>query len=262
MEPPDSPAAAEETAPGDRAPASLRSGATGAKAAGPWTAHITRVLHEHHLTVPRTARYYLLGEAEPGVRDVWIACHGYAQLAAEFITGFEALRDPARLIVAPEALSRFYLEGGRHGADSAVGATWMTREDRLREIEDYVRYLDALHDAVFQRVDRRAASLTVLGFSQGAATASRWVAHGRWKVERLVLWGGLLPPDLDLTAARDRLAQLSLVLVAGRRDRFLNGHTLSEQVAALERHGLAPRTITFPGGHRLDDEVLSGLARG
>jgi len=220
------------------------------------------VLHEYHLTVPRTARYYLVGEAAPGVRDVWIVCHGYAQLAGEFVRHFEALHDPGRLIVAPEALSRFYLEGGSHGPDNKVGATWMTREDRLTEIEDYVGYLDALHDAVFQRVDRRAATLTVLGFSQGAATASRWVAFGRSKVERLVLWGGLLPPDLDLVAAHDRFARLSLVLVAGRRDRFLDEHQLSEQVAALERHGFAPRTVRYPGGHGLNGKVLADLARG
>jgi predicted esterase len=220
------------------------------------------VLHEHHLTVPRTARYYQLGEAAPGVRDVWIVCHGYAQLAEDFVRHFESLHEASRLLVAPEALSRFYLEGGRHGPDSKVGATWMTREDRAAEIEDYVGYLDALHDAVFQHVDRRAATLTVFGFSQGAATASRWVAYGRSKVERLVLWGGLLPPDLDLAAAHDRFAQLSLVLVAGRRDRFQDEHELSGQVAALERAGLAPRVVRYPGGHGLNHKVLADLARG
>jgi predicted esterase len=220
------------------------------------------VLHEYHLTVQRTARYYLMGEAASGVRDVWIVCHGYAQLAAGFLRHFGALRAAGRLLVAPEALSRFYLEGGRHGPESPVGATWMTREDRLAEIDDYVTYLDALHDAVFQRVDRGATTLTVFGYSQGAATAARWAARGRSKIERLVLWGGLLPPDLDLAAARARLAGLSLVLVAGRRDRFLDERQLSEQVAALERHGIAPRTIRHPGGHGLNAKVLSDLARG
>jgi predicted esterase len=224
--------------------------------------HITAVIHEYHLTVSRTARYYLLGDAAPGVRDVWFVCHGYAQLAGGFLRHFEPLERAERLFVAPEALSRFYLEGGRHGPDSAVGATWMTREDRLGEIADYVRYLDALHDDVFRRVDRRAAVVTVLGFSQGAATAARWAAQGRATIERLVLWGGLLPPDLDLTAARDRLARLSLVLVAGRRDRFLDERALSAQLAALERAGLAPRTIRHAGGHGLSARVLSELARG
>ncbi len=219
------------------------------------------MLHEHHLTVPRTARYFVLGETDGAIRDVWLACHGYAQLAGEFLRSFESVGERDRLVVAPEGLSRFYLEGGVHGPESKVGATWMTREDRLVEIEDYIRYLDALYDRIFERVDRAAAALTVLGYSQGAATAARWVVGGRARVERLILWGGLLPPDLDLGAARERLARLSLVLVAGRRDRFLDERRLGDQVAALERHGLAPTVIRYPGGHPLSASVLTDLGR-
>jgi predicted esterase len=217
---------------------------------------------QHHLHVSRTARYHVDGALDDTVRDVWIACHGYGQLAADFLADCASLRAAGRAIVAPEGLSRFYFEGGFHGPDSKVGATWMTREDRLAEIEDYVAYLDALHDEVFARVDRKAAKLNVLGFSQGTATVSRWVAAGRVKPDRVILWGGLLPPDLDLDAAKHALARLELVLVAGRRDRFVDDAKLSEQVAALERLGITARTVRHPGGHRLNADVLSELARG
>ena len=220
------------------------------------------MVQEHHLRVSRTARYYVMGNPRGAIRDVWIVCHGYGQLAAEFIRDFEPLRAPGRLVVAPEGLSRFYFESGFHGPGSKVGATWMTREDRLAEIEDYVAYLDALHDEVFARVPRAAATLTVLGFSQGTATVSRWVTRGKVKPDRLVLWGGLLPPDLDLAAAHDKLARLELVLVAGRRDRFVDGEKLSAQLAALGRVGIAVRAVRHPGGHRLSAEVLSDLTRG
>jgi predicted esterase len=220
------------------------------------------MIQEHHLTVRRTARYYVDGALDGTVRDVWIACHGYGQLAAEFLADCASLREAGRAIVAPEGLSRFYFESGFHGPDSKVGATWMTREDRLAEIEDYVAYLDALHDDVFSRVDRRTAKLTVLGFSQGTATVARWVAAGRVKPDRVILWGGLLPPDLDLDAARTALQRLELVLVAGRRDRFVDDAKLSAQVAALERFGIAAGTVRYPGGHRLKAEILAQLARG
>ncbi len=220
------------------------------------------MIQEHHLTVQRTARYYVEGALGGAVRDVWIACHGYGQLAADFIKDVEPLRARGRLVVAPEALSRFYFEGGFHGPDSKVGATWMTREDRLAEIEDYVAYLDALHDEVFAQVDRKAAKLTVLGFSQGTATVSRWVAAGRVKPDRVILWGGLLPPDLDLDAARGALARAELVLVAGRRDRFVDEERLSAQASALSRVGITARTVRYAGGHRINGEVLAELARG
>jgi predicted esterase len=217
---------------------------------------------EHRLTVPRSARYYVDGKLDRTARDVWIACHGYGQLASEFLADLKPLRQPARTIVAPEALSRFYFETGFHGPDSQVGATWMTREDRLAEIDDYVRYLDAVYAAIFGAVDRKKAELTVLGFSQGTATVSRWVARGHAKPDRLILWGGLLPPDLDLDGARAALARLELVFVAGRRDRFVDEEKLAAQLAALEKAGLTARIVRHPGGHRLKAEVLADLGRG
>jgi len=219
------------------------------------------MITQHHLRVSRSARYYVDGALDGTTRDVWIACHGYGQLAADFLKDLEPLSASGRAIVAPEALSRFYFEGGFHGPDSKVGATWMTREDRLAEIEDYVAYLDAVHEAVFAAVDRTAARLTVLGFSQGTATVSRWIAAGRVRPERVILWGGLLPPDVADEAARGALARVELVLVAGRRDRFLAEEKLAEQVASLARLGIAARAVRHPGGHRLNADVLVDLAR-
>src|SRR5919202_1046254 len=104
------------------------------------------MMREHHITVTRTARYVTLGDVHEALRQVWFVCHGYEQLPARFRQPSEDLAEGPRLIVAPEALSRFYVESGagtRH-ADVPVGATWMTREDRLSEIADYVSYLDGL----------------------------------------------------------------------------------------------------------------------
>ena len=78
------------------------------------------------------------------MRELWYVLHGYGQLAAPFLDDFRAIDDGTRLIVAPEALSRFY-EGdvqARLHKDAKVGASWMTREDRDAEIADYVAYLD------------------------------------------------------------------------------------------------------------------------
>ena len=101
---------------------------------------------ERHITVRRTARYFTLGPADGSPRQVWFVLHGYGQLASQFVRVFEPLDDGTRLIVAPEALNRFYLVGvdTMPAADRPVGATWMTREDRDNEIEDYIAYLDDL----------------------------------------------------------------------------------------------------------------------
>ena len=84
-----------------------------------------------HIAVTRTARYYQIGTASNLVRDVWIVCHGFSQLAADFAVPFQSLDDDSRLILVPEGLSRFYLDTrpGQSGS-SQVGGLWMTREGR------------------------------------------------------------------------------------------------------------------------------------
>src|SRR5881296_1626221 len=139
------------------------------------------LLQEHHLTVSRTARYFTLGESPRGVEEVWFACHGYAQLAGRFLEKLRVLEDRKRYVVAPEGLSRFYLT--ESPAERRVGASWMTREDRLHEIDDYVRYLDAVYDDVFGSVDRSGVTVHALGFSQGAATVSRWTGLGKAQID-------------------------------------------------------------------------------
>ncbi len=213
-------------------------------------------MHEHHLVVSRTARYHTLGAPGPAVRDVWFALHGYGQLAASFLEPFRILEDPGRLVVAPEALSRYYTDH----ASRAVGASWMTREDRGAEIADYVRYLDAVADWVFQRVDRGAARCRVLGFSQGAATACRWAATGATSVDQLILWGGGVPPDLDLRADGRRLAAADLHLVIGERDEFATAGVIDRETQRLEADGIPFHVLRFSGGHRLSKDVLRSLA--
>jgi predicted esterase len=219
------------------------------------------VISEHHLTVKRTARYYTLGEPSRSVADVWVVCHGFGQLARPFIDEFRPIARPGRLIVAPEALSRFYLnrEGGRAGASARVGATWMTREDRLAEIDDYVRYLDDLFREIVggQGNDVRA---TALGFSQAAATVARWLVHGTSKLDRVILWEGLLPPEIDPAGeAHDRLASTDLYLILGTSDDMLDAAQIRAQRDALERAGVRYGVLEFDGGHALDRETLERL---
>jgi predicted esterase len=214
---------------------------------------------EHHLSVPRSARYYATGEPGPSIREVWLTCHGYGQLAGRFLEKLDALDDGTRYLVAPEGLSRFYLS--ESPTERRVGASWMTREDRLAEIADYVRYLDAVYDDVFTIVDRTRVSVHALGYSQGAATVSRWAAVGHANVDRLILWGGEFPPDLDLTqvAVVDRLRAVRLTLVYGRADEFITPKILDGMTGRLRHYGIPYTEIPFEGGHELRETVLREL---
>jgi len=216
---------------------------------------------EHHIQVRRTARYYTLGEPGNETRDVWFVCHGYGQLASDFIKEFEIIADPARVVVAPEALSRYYVaqQPGFHSSESKVVASWMTREDRESEIDDYVAYLDALYDEILSKADRKNVSVTVLGFSQGGATANRWVTRGRSRADRLIMWGALIASDADLNQAATFFRDVKLTIVIGKKDQFANEKMIEDYQRVLTEKGVPFELLTFGGGHRMDRQTLKSL---
>ncbi|MGH7616954.1 MAG: alpha/beta hydrolase [Gemmatimonadaceae bacterium] len=217
--------------------------------------------HAHHIRVPRTARFYTLGGGSFTPRDVWFVLHGYGQLAGQFIRYFAGLANDDTLVVAPEAMSRFYLVNpdAKPARERPVGATWMTREDRDSEIADYVEYLDALHDEVASAPVRDGARVNVLGFSQGAATATRWAAHGHADVSRVVLWGGLLPPDTDLSRGQAAVRGARLTLVVGSRDRYIDAAALAAERSRLDAASVSYDVIEFEGGHAINRAVFPRL---
>lgn len=218
--------------------------------------------NEHHIEVQRTARYYVLGEASARTREVWFVLHGYGQLASRFIGYCRSLDDGTRLVVAPEALNRFYTvaPSDRNAAARPVGATWMTREDRERDIADYVAYLDALHDRVMAPLDRGAVRVCVLGFSQGTATAARWLARSSHvRADELVLWGGTLPPELEPATARAELGA-PVTLVFGTADQYADDATVRDEQARLDSAGIRHRVRRFDGGHVIDAATLAAVA--
>ena len=209
--------------------------------------------HAHHLRVQRTARYYTLGGGSLRVKTIWFLLHGYGQLAGEFIRYFTDLGSDASLLVAPEAMNRFYLPVAEPtpSRDRSVGASWMTREDRASEIADYVEYLDALFDEITSNTanaDGVRPAINVVGFSQGGATATRWVTHGRARIDRLILWGSLLPPETDLSPGR-ALRRAQLTLVVGDRDQYIDDAGFAAERARLDAAMVPYDAIRFEGGH-------------
>lgn len=218
-----------------------------------------------HLVVPRTARYYQLGVPGPMLRDLWIVCHGFSQLAARFAEPFLPLVDDTRLVLVPEALQRFYLDSRpAHTRESPVGATWMTREDRDADIADIVTYLDALYEHAVQALAaaggaRDEARVHALGFSQGAAAVSRWLARGTSRVDHLIVWGSRIPEDVNLAALAARAPALEVDVVYGSRDTLMSGEVVAAQRAVLEASGVPFRMRPFEGGHTLSRRVLQEL---
>ena len=212
---------------------------------------------ERHLTVNRTARYQQLGELSASTKRVWFVCHGYVQLAAYFIRHFAfiAEADPHTVIIAPEGLSRFYL----NGTSGRVGASWMTRDDRIHEIHDHINFLNQLAQKVLDEC-LPDVQVTVLGFSQGTATVGRWLAQAFFRPAHLILWAGGFPEDMEHSVAQQLLQQLPLTVVVGNNDEYVSAERIAQQQALLQQFGGQPRLVTFEGKHELNRAVLQQLA--
>jgi predicted esterase len=209
---------------------------------------------QHHISIQKSARYFTLGENNNSIENIWFVLHGYSHLANYFIRKFEPINNGKNLIVAPEGLHRFYT----NGLSGRVGASWMTKEDRLTDIEDYIRYLNDLHQHI--SAIHPTAKINVLGFSQGAATASRWVGAGHSKVDHFILWSGVFPPDMDFEINKTVFNQTKNWLVIGTSDEFISMEAFNKHQQVLNEQQIDYQTVQFEGKHDIPKEVLLQLA--
>jgi predicted esterase len=200
--------------------------------------------------VQRTARYYTLGKLDANVKELWFVLHGYGQLAQYFIRYFLPLNDGTRFFVAPEGLSRFYLDDKY----DRVGASWMTREDRAQEIDDQSAFLTQVFENIWSNVHPKTP-VNILGFSQGTATAFRWVCGGDVKFDNLILWGGAIPLDYA-NIAPGLFSTRRLFLAMGSKDPYLTPERVDTQRKAIEKAKLPHYLLNYEGAHTIPEEAL------
>lgn len=194
------------------------------------------------------------GPVNSETRQVWIVLHGYAQHAGFFIRKFEPFYNAQTVFVAPEGLSRFYAKGG----SGRVVASWMTSENRLDEIADYVHYLDRVVDHLQLPVQ---VQLGILGFSQGVATASRWVARGRVNPGRVVFYAGVFPPDLAPGFDDLKWKKPQIDVLIGSNDEFYRVHDFRKTFGELEKVNPLVKFHAFEGGHEIFAHVLRNVLK-
>jgi len=210
-------------------------------------------IQTHHIKTEKTARYYCLGNPEK-CRVFYIALHGYGQAAERLIRKFDQLPEDV-FVVAPEALSRFYWDE----KSGQTGASWMTRDDRESEIGDYCNYLQTVYNQYLAIVPADC-KIILLGFSQGGATAMRWLLLNRpEKINYVQLWGCDIPPDLDYKSAKEYLSAKKLYWLYGKNDPYINADRAAQLKKRFEQFELNPEIITFEGGHEIDRGVLEEL---
>ncbi len=212
---------------------------------------------EHHIKTNRTARLYTLGSFEGKGKHLWIAAHGYASNAKQFIESFAPIVDEKTLIVAPEGLSRFYTKGFAGN----VGASWMTKEDRLNEIYDYVEYLDRVVEGIIERMEAPPRRITAFGFSQGCPTIARWTALGSIQPDEVVMWCGDTPTDLDFDAYAEKMKKKTTWFSIASNDDLITKDVNDLSIKLLDDKSLQTQIFRFEGGHAIPADAISSFRK-
>lgn len=204
---------------------------------------------EKHIEVSIKASYRTLNTPNEQTKRIWIVFHGQGQLSEYFLNKFEILDPKENFIVAPQGLSKYYL----NGFTGRVGASWMTKEDRLTEIENQSRYIDAV---IHSEIGDHQAEIVLLGFSQGTATMSRYAKHTSLVINKMIFWAGSIPPELkpDMIA---HWSGIEAYFVYGDEDQFDYKGQFDKEHEILETLlGRSAKKHVFHGKHEVISEVL------
>jgi len=211
-------------------------------------------MRENHTNFQLKAPYYTLNELTPQTKTVWLVCHGDGQLAKFFLRKFSVLDQSENYFLFPQGLSKFYLDN-----HTRVGATWMTKEDRLTDIENQYAYIDSV---IFDELGPEIGQyhLNMLGFSQGVATITRYAAYKKIAFNKLILWGGGIPDELIKEDFDFLIDGMEVNMVLGDRDMYYSIEKYQREVAKAKMiMGDHVRFSTYEGGHEINTDQLLKL---
>ncbi|MEJ2163007.1 MAG: esterase [Robiginitalea sp.] len=205
---------------------------------------------EKQLTFQTTHPYATLNAWTGDTERIWMVFHGIGFLSRYFLRYFTHLDPVKNYIIAPQAPSLYYLDSNYRN----IGASWLTREQTQRNMNNLLNYLDALYGA---EALHKAPKLTLMAYSQGVSVLCRWVAARKIPCERIILYAGRVPDELDPSDFAHLSSQTAVEFYAGDSDPYL--HT--DQRPVLEDRlkqvfGNRLRLHYYEGGHELKSDLI------
>jgi len=197
--------------------------------------------------------YSTLNTRTEKTKTVWLVFHGIGYLSRYFLKYFKHLDTEENYIIAPQAQSKYYLNGEyRH-----VGSSWLTRENTEAEIENMLKYLDAVFKAEnLSEVE----NLNIFGYSQGVSVATRFVARRKIRCKNLIMHSGKVPQELE-TEDFKFLNNTQFTFIYGTEDKYLENGIIKVEEKRL--NNLFPNNLrieNFKGGHEVNTELISKFA--
>ncbi len=209
---------------------------------------------EQQVRYQTTNTYETLNTITKKTKRVWIVLHGIGYLSKYFLKYFDELNGDENYVIAPQAPSKYYLKNEY----KYVGASWLTKENRILETNNVLGYLDAVwaNENIPEYCE-----LIVFGFSQGVSVATRWLASRKIVCNQLVLYAGgipkeLKPEDFDFL----KHSNTKIQVIVGDKDQYLTNEVLKSEAARIENlfRGKAI-TQVFDGGHEVRKEIINQL---
>jgi predicted esterase len=198
--------------------------------------------------------YGVLNEFTAKTKNVWLVCHGIGYLSRYFLKYFKHLDPEENFIIAPQAPSKYYL----NGKYIHVGASWLTRENTEQDIENVLNYLDVVYKA--ENLEK-APQLILFGYSQGVSVVTRWVARRKISCDHLVMHSGKVPAELE-TENFSFLKNSKFSFLYGTQDQYFAEADVSREKERLIK--LFPSNFeiqTFEGGHEVNKDLISEIAK-
>ncbi|MCK0192116.1 esterase [Arenibacter sp. F20364] len=209
---------------------------------------------EKQISYNTTNTYSTLNTLNEKTRNVWIVFHGIGFLSRYFIKYFSELPKEENYIIAPQAPSKYYLtKDYKH-----VGASWLTKENRVLETTNVLSYMDNL---IAEEKIPSHCQLIVLGFSQGVSIATRWTAKSKINLDQLILYAGGIPDELTPDDFKFLLSgDTKIRLVLGNKDEFITEVRMKIEKEKLDSlFGGKAQLIEFDGGHEIKKDILINL---
>ncbi|GAB2770753.1 alpha/beta hydrolase [Salinimicrobium soli] len=209
------------------------------------------MINEKEVSYQTRNTYSMLNERTAKTKNVWVVFHGIGYLSRYFLKYFRHLNPDENYFIAPQAPSRYYL----NGKYEHVGASWATRDNTEIDIENVMAYLDE----IYKTEDlENAPNLILFGYSQGVSVVTRWLARRKLNCSHLILNSGRLPNELK--ASDFAFFEGKVSFVYGTEDPYVNREFIENEEKKIRE--LFPKNlkfVPFDGGHEVNKDVIQQI---
>ena len=213
------------------------------------------MFNKHSISFEFSSSYITYNKLTDTTENIWIVFHGYGQLSKYFIRRFDVLDSEKNYIIAPQGLSKFYVDEDYKN----VGASWLTKEDRGSDLLNQQKYLIKLMDELKLKIDFSKIKINFFGFSQGVSALTRLLMNYNMKVNNVIIWAGWVPDEF-FNINKDVLKDTNLFFVVGNKDKYYNNPIIKGYLKKFKK--ILNKEIdysVFDGGHIVDRKVLKKI---